>query len=194
MTVRVYTAERITVPPAQIGRYLGARWDRLPEELRGEIERVGAEASRLCGTRVCYLTLPLQIDAPELRFSDALALRSESLCRCLAGCGAAVLFCATAGAGIDRRIAASRLRPARQAIWDAAGAAAVEALCDDFCASLGPARERFSPGYGDLPLESQSELLRLLDARRLLGVGLTDALLMTPSKSVTAIVGLEETI
>ena len=192
MTAQLFRAERLSVEPAQVCRYLGARYDRLTPELRGRVERVCAEAAELCAGQVCCLTLPLAVCAPELRFSDLLTLRSESLCRALSGCRSAVLFCATAGAAIDRRIAANRLRPSEQTLWDAAGTAAVEELCDRFCASLKTARPRFSPGYGDLPLSCQRELLRLTDAQRLLGVGLTEALLMTPSKSVTAIVGLEE--
>ncbi|MBR3258643.1 MAG: vitamin B12 dependent methionine synthase, partial [Eggerthellaceae bacterium] len=46
------------------------------------------------------------------------------------------------------------------------------------------------PGYGDLPLEVQPDLLGLLDASRRLGITLSDSLLMSPTKSVTAIVGL----
>ena len=51
---------------------------------------------------------------------------------------------------------------------------------------------RFSPGYGDLPLSTQPVLLGALDAGRLLGITLSPALLMSPTKSVTAVVGLFE--
>ncbi|MCR5275107.1 MAG: Vitamin B12 dependent methionine synthase activation subunit, partial [Clostridiales bacterium] len=49
----------------------------------------------------------------------------------------------------------------------------------------------FSPGYGDLPIEVQKEFLPLLDAERRLGITLSDSYLMSPSKSVTAIIGIE---
>lgn len=49
---------------------------------------------------------------------------------------------------------------------------------------------RFSPGYGDLPLEVQPLLLDALGADRLLGLSLTPANLLVPAKSVTAIIGL----
>ena len=54
-------------------------------------------------------------------------------------------------------------------------------------------RPRFSPGYGDLPLALQTDFARILDMPRTVGVTLTDTLLMVPSKSVTAIIGLSET-
>ena len=50
---------------------------------------------------------------------------------------------------------------------------------------------RYSPGYGDWPLEAQRRLFELLDAPRKAGVSLTDSLLMVPSKSVSAIIGVK---
>ena len=49
---------------------------------------------------------------------------------------------------------------------------------------------RFSPGYGDLPLSLQRDIFRVLDCPRKIGLTLNESLLMSPSKSVTAIVGL----
>ena len=51
-------------------------------------------------------------------------------------------------------------------------------------------RPRFSPGYGDLKLEHQKDWFRLLDISRQIGIELTDSLLMVPTKSVTAIIGI----
>ena len=49
---------------------------------------------------------------------------------------------------------------------------------------------RDSPGYGDFPLEAQREILVILDTPRKIGVSLTDSLLMVPSKSVSAVIGV----
>ena len=49
---------------------------------------------------------------------------------------------------------------------------------------------RYSPGYGDLPIESQHTILNLLDASRKIGVSLTGSLMMVPSKSVSAVIGV----
>ena len=51
---------------------------------------------------------------------------------------------------------------------------------------------RYSPGYGDLPLELQREIIRVLDCGRTIGITLTESLLMQPSKSVTAVIGMKE--
>ena len=116
----------------------------------------------------------------------------------LNGCDRAILFAATLGAGVDRLLMQAALRsPAHQYIADAVASALIEALCDraetDLCGPH-PHTHRFSPGYGDLPLTLQPALLNLLNAHRQIGVALTDSLLMTPTKSVTAILGLRNPI
>ena len=50
-------------------------------------------------------------------------------------------------------------------------------------------RPRYSPGYGDLPLALQTDFARILDMQKWCGISLTDALLMVPSKSITAFIG-----
>ncbi len=83
-------------------------------------------------------------------------------------------------------------------ILDACGSAWVEAGCDEaereLKERLSPRylTDRFSPGYGDLPLAVQPAMLGALNAERRLGVHLTESLLMTPSKSVTAVLGVSD--
>lgn len=194
MTVQTYSLPRVTIEAGTVCRYLGARAGALPPELLGQIETICARAETLGVWRAGWLTLPIRVEEACVDAGGLIRLPGKSLAAHLAGCARAVLFCATAGPGFDRMLSANRLQPARLAIWDAAGTAGIESFCDRFCEALGGhQRSRFSPGYGDLPMQSQREILSVLDARRTLGVGLTQGLLMTPAKSVTAIVGLEET-
>ena len=51
-------------------------------------------------------------------------------------------------------------------------------------------RPRFSPGFGDLTLEVQPRLIRSIDAQKLLGVTVGKTYLMSPMKTVTAIIGI----
>ena len=124
---------------------------------------------------------------------------SRDLKKHLEGCGEILLFACTAGAETDRRIARAKLlSPARGLLMHAIGAQQVEGGCGRLCARLAqqfPDRQltdRFSPGYGDLPLTIQREVMAALDCGRTLGITLTESLLMTPSKSVTAIIGMKE--
>lgn len=127
-----------------------------------------------------------------------LAVTSPSLERHLMGCRSAYLACGTVGAGLDamlRRVSVSSATDAL--IVQAIGAAAVEKWMDmvetEIAAELGESEHlvsRYSPGYGDWPLETQRWLLGVLDSARAIGVSLTDSLLMVPSKSVSAVIGV----
>ena len=80
------------------------------------------------------------------------------------------------------------------------GAERIECLCDIFCKEIREDVEqlhrtvtpRYSPGYGDMPLEKQKDIFALLDCNRQIGISLNESLLMTPSKSVTAIFGISD--
>lgn len=127
-----------------------------------------------------------------------LSVRSNSLARTLRGCPHAFLFCGTLGADVDALLRRYSQTSAADALMaQAVATSAIEAYCNECESRLReePAvageglRMRFSPGYGDLPLATQKPLLELLDSPRRVGVVLTEALLMIPSKSVSAIIG-----
>ena len=54
-------------------------------------------------------------------------------------------------------------------------------------------RPRFSPGYGDFSVLHQGEILRMLDAPKRIGLSVTDGNMLTPTKSVTAVIGVGRT-
>ena len=188
----------ITLPePAvcerEILRYAGCPSPR-PDVL--SLMRECLEASRPVITyRIVYRRLPVSVREPLVDLG-VLEASSKGLSRNLEGCREAVLFAATIGAGFDRLLARySRLSPARAALLQAIGAERVESLCDAFGCFLSaqtgqPLRPRFSPGYGDLPLALQRDICQVLDCAKWLGICLNESLLMSPSKSVTAIYGL----
>lgn len=82
-------------------------------------------------------------------------------------------------------------------LMDAAATTAVEHVADGIEQAIDQKfnmqglvrRWRFSPGYGDWPIQAQPEMLRLAKAYEI-GISLTSSLMLTPRKSVTAIIGL----
>ena len=82
----------------------------------------------------------------------------------------------------------------------ALGAERIESLCDRFCADfenevslLGKkTRPRYSAGYGDFPIEMQFPICEALNSAKKIGVFVNESLLLSPSKSVTAIIGIED--
>ena len=123
-----------------------------------------------------------------------------TLGRHLDGCRSAYLACGTIGAEFDAFQRRSSVSSGADAlIVQAIGATLIEKLMDGvedgIRAELTDGEtlvSRYSPGYGDFPLAAQRTLLTLLDAPRKVGVSLTDTLLMVPSKSVSAIIGVKK--
>jgi len=157
-----------------------------------------AEALPELSYTVCCREFPVSIESPicHLGFAE---ISSAGLARNLEGCRSVVMFAATVGLALDRLIARyGRTAPAKALMLQAIGAERIEALCDVFCRELAGEKQkeglflrpRFSPGYGDLPLSVQQELFSVLDCPRQIGLTLNRSMLMSPSKSVTAIVGI----
>lgn len=150
------------------------------------------------GAAVCFTELAIKNDAEGL-FLEGVLIESRDLARALLGCDRALLFGATVGIGIDRLITRySHLSPARALCLQAIGAERVEALCDAFCAERAEELRlsgerllpRFGAGYGDLSLAVQAQWFRILDCPKYIGLSLNESLVMSPSKSVTAIAGI----
>ena len=180
----------------EILRYAGVRKDT--PELEEPLSLCIEEAQKALTYRVCFAEFPVThlTDSVDLGF---MITRSRSLAHHLEGCESILLFAATVGTGIDRLMARSApLSPTKALLFQAMGAERIEALCDLFCSEIEQekAREgyvctsRFSPGYGDFGLDAQREIFSVLDCPRKIGLHLGESLLMTPTKSVTAMVGL----
>ena len=180
----------------EILRYAGVR-GQLPE-LEPLLESCLEEIRGKLGYKVCYREFPLvyyggSLDLGFMR-TDSQALKQN-----LQGCGSLLVFAATVGLAPDRLTARyGGLSPTKALLFQAIGAERIESLCEVFeqevraekaAAGCG-IRPRFSPGYGDFPLEAQREIFRVLDCPRQIGLSLNESLLMSPSKSVTACIGV----
>jgi hypothetical protein len=175
-------ADDFPVNRREIWRYAGFQGQ--PDKTLNELlDMVIADFEGMLSYRICYrkfCDLPFGKDSKDLE-------------KALRGSKEFVVFGATIGLEIDRYIAKfQHISATRALLAQAYGAERIEALCDAFCKEFSGRTRRFSPGYGDLPLESQKEIFALLDCGKHIGVGLSGRLLMTPSKSVTAIFGIGE--
>ncbi len=147
--------------------------------------------------KVCYSKFTVKICGDVCDFG-AFSLSSKKLALNLQGCKSVILFAATIGVEIDRVISKyGRISPSKALMFQAIGAERIEAVCDAFCADVAKeyncnTRPRYSPGYGDLPLNSQNDIFSVLSPQKHIGLFLTDSMLMSPSKSVTAIIGFCE--
>ena len=191
--IREYTAPEADI--REILRYAGVR--EMTPDLVVLANDCLAEAREQLSYRVCYAELALTRDDDDTLDFGFARVRSRSLAERLRDCDRAIVFAATVGLSLDRLIARyGASAPSRALMLDALGVERVEALCDAFCRDIvketgKEATARFSPGYGDLPLAFQQDIFAVLDVPRRIGVSLNASLLMSPSKSVTAIVGIK---
>ena len=130
-----------------------------------------------------------------------LSLIGEDISNHLKDCDKAILFCATLSHGPDKLIRINQVRDmTKSIIIDALASAAIEQICDLIQEEIKERFPslyqtwRFSPGYGDLPLDIQKEFINVLSATKRAGISSTNTNMLIPSKSVTAIIGLSENI
>lgn len=193
----VVLTREFALPPLrrkEILRYMGCK------EETEQTSRLLDEALAICegifAPRVCFAEFDISRSngALDLGFAKT---QSRDLAKNLCGCEKIIVFCATAGHGIDRLISRnSRLAPSVALCLQSIGAEAIEAVCGEFCAFVEneygySLRPRFSAGYGDLPLELQRDIFRALGCEKRIGVTLNESLLMSPTKSVSAVIGIE---
>ena len=188
-----------TAPPynkAEILRYAGAR--ECTPDILSLLEDCLRELEGKLNLQVCWTETPLHLHGTEVTMGS-IHVTSASLATHLNNCSQAILFAATTGIGLDRLIARySRVSPVKALLFQAIGAERIERLCDLFCDDMTAQQSllgkgvtrRFSPGYGDLPLNLQGDLFQILDCPRKIGLTLNQSLLMSPSKSVTALMGI----
>ena len=186
----------------EIFRYLGYR-GREPETGVAEaVDSCAAALQAVVEPRHVRRVFPLEwVSADRFRI-EGMDVVSRNLSRNLRGCSEVCLMAATLGLGPDRLVQRAEAlgKMSRAVILQAAAAAMIEAYCDDVNEEIrreaAPKglflRPRFSPGYGDFSLEHQTELFRILEVQKKIGVTLTGSLLMMPSKSVTAVIGLSK--
>lgn len=161
------------------------------------IEECIAESEPVLSYRVCYDVLPVNSDG-SIDIANT-RIDSQTIKKAIRGADKVLLFAATVGAPFDRLIQRySVTEPSKALVMQAIGAERAESLCDAFCAEMttklnGSGKRltpRVSPGYGDIPLEVQRDIFAVLDCPRKIGLTLDESLLMSPSKSVTAIAGI----
>ena len=184
----------------EILRYLRVRGEA-PEKLRAQVEAAAEELAETLRPQFVYRVFPLERGDGGINLQGGgVTLTGGLASKMLRSCDAAVLLCCTLGMEFERRLRALERRDMGKAvILDACGSAWVESGCDAAEREIADRfsgrflTDRFSPGYGDLPLSLQRSVLDALDAKRRLGIHLSESFLMTPSKSVTAVIGLSDT-
>ncbi len=205
----------IEVKRKEIERYLGYNGiKQIDEEVSKRIDECLEEMQEQVNPKYTYKTFPIEWKfsykfIPEENRKEknvscefaGIKVNSGNLLKNLDSCAEIVLMAVTLGPAPDMLVRKAEVRDMLKAYtYQAVGAAMAEAWCDEINEKIVNeakerglfARPRFSPGYGDFPLEVQKDFERILEMPKKVGITLSDSLLMTPTKSITAVVGLTE--
>lgn len=191
--------EQLNIDRAEALRYLGYAGQTPDEQTAALIDSCRAAIREAARPRTVWRQFTLS-DAMQVGGSD-FVLQGEDIRAHLAGCDRCILLAATLGPDIERLIAAQQVTDmARAVVLDACATTAIEEVCDGLQSRLaaqaaqtgGYLTARFSPGYGDWPIDSQREFVRLLDTYRKIGLTATADCILTPKKSVTAVIGVAD--
>jgi len=191
----------------EIARYLGYQGITPDDSVNAMVEEVLDELLHAIAPRNLYQRYDCHIEADTVVLTTAdtdgeVRFTSRNLSDNLRGCPYVILMAATLGIEADKLLHRYEMfNMAKASILQSCAAASIEACCDMLQEELRVKaleqglylRPRFSPGYGDLPLSAQTDFFHALDITKRLGVTLTDSLLMYPTKSVTAFIGLTPT-
>ena len=170
---------------------IAARYARCDASFLPQLQAVAQGLDEGFRYTVCYRIYPVRAVEGGLDLGFC-RTDSRDLARFLQGADEVVVFGATVGVATDRAVLRyGKTQPTQALFADAIGVERIEALCDAFCRMMAGTTDRFSPGYGDLPLAMQQDIFRALPLAKL-GMTLGPQLLITPTKSVTALVARRE--
>ena len=111
------------------------------------------------------------------------------------------LLAATLGHEVDKQISISQQKNMLDGLaLDACASVRIDAFIDNFIKNeIKPElheneflTSRFSPGYGDLNMNVTEDIIAILNASKHIGLSVTRSMMMTPIKSVTAIIGIAQ--
>ncbi len=184
----------------EVLRYLGYKGQDMNENMTAMIENCRVEIKTIIIPRVVYIykDIKLSDDGVEV-ITTNLILKGKDIKEHLKNSKECVLMAVTLGNEIERKTRLYEKSDLTKAlILDACATTAVEEVCDIVENRIKEKANlsgmditfRYSPGYGDLPLDVQNNFLRALDAQKKIGLTVSENSLLFPRKSVTAIIGI----
>ncbi len=180
-------------------RYLGYGKAEPDKDIKELIYSSFQELEQIAERKLYYQSCGLTILSNHGLLIDTIEITSRNLNKNLRGCKEVLLLGATLGTGVDRLLQKyERLDITKAVVLQACAAAYLEEFCDfeqqkikeDYAKEGLYLRPRFSPGYGDFPLDHQKDILEILGAAKRIGLTMTESYMLTPTKSITAVIGV----
>ena len=181
-------------------RYLGYGQSEPDEKIQMLLDECEQELIAAARPRFVYKVFDIeQLDEGVAVLNSNFVMPGKSIKEHLNGCDKAVLMGVTVSMEVDRLLRTTQVDDmAKAVIIDSLASVAVEQACDKVEAIIKSEMPeynqtwRFGVGYGDLPLDVQGNFLQLINAPKTIGLCISKSNMLTPTKSVTAIIGLSK--
>lgn len=190
----------ISIEKAEVLRYLRYKGQEIDSSFSEKIDLAIEQTKSIITPRAVYGIYPLKFFEDRIEVEGtSLVFNSKDISRLLRDCDECILFAATIGTKVEMETRkAEYVDLAKSLIMDSAATTFVERTCDyiqeiiekDVEKSGKCITMRYSPGYGDLPIECGKEILNILQSQKKIGLTTSDSGLMIPRKSVSAIIGI----
>ena len=203
----------VKINPSEVLRYLGFRESSGPAAEADPffgVDRVIADQIRRCMDSISSISEPkyiyrvFSLDRLQGRIllsGTSTEIQGQDGARLLSECDSCIVLAATLGQKSEMLLRRAQITGMADAvILDSCASSAIESICEQLNQDLKSDYEarglfltdRYSPGYGDMPLSMQTELCALLQTEKRIGLTVSPGLTLIPSKSVTAIIGISD--
>ncbi len=196
-----------TLPPLNHDDYLLAlRYLKIPANASPELDKLKELTEQMqshCTPACHHLITPINFSEfyqiPNSSWEGSpIVFKSHDLNKMLTDCHSLLFIGVTLGPQIDRHIRTLQsTSPAGALYIDALASVQVESLLNSYIKEIRANQlpntsfsAPYSCGYGDLSIDYQPIILSLLDANKKLGISLSPTKMMSPSKSITSIIGI----
>ena len=189
----------LDIEDSEILRYLGLRNNPLDIKTKSLLEDSIVEIKKISGTKYVYNIFPLEKKDNKILLNNSIIeLEGRDIYEHLKDSEKVAVMAVTLGIEVEKRIKYYSMTDlSKGIIFDSCATALVEKLCDYVQEKIKIVAEtdgynitsRYSPGYGDLPLSIQNQILNSLNTQRLIGLTATESSILIPRKSVTAFIG-----
>ncbi|WP_346884136.1 methionine synthase [Clostridium sp. UBA4395] len=184
----------------EVLRYLGYKNQVLDKVTIALIDELMDEMRSLIKARYIYKFFNIRKEKDKICiFNSNFSIAGGDIRKHLDKSEVCILMAATLGNSVDAKIRYyEKISMTKALILDACATTAIEELCDRICEELeevvqnenNTLTSRYSPGYGDLPIDIQKKFLAMLSAEKSIGLTASSNSILIPRKSVTAIVGV----
>ncbi|MEG0283271.1 MAG: vitamin B12 dependent-methionine synthase activation domain-containing protein [Erysipelotrichales bacterium] len=179
----------------EILRYLGYEGE-LDNATKEMIDKGLEVVEKYASFKHIYRIYDLELRKNEIEFNN-LVIPSRVLPNYFVNCKQILILGATLGLELDKQIKKLEITDMSLALVVNAVATEymeknLEKLCHDIEEDNKYYTSRFSIGYHDVSITHQPDLIKMIDATKLIGINVLESYLMVPSKSVSAMIGISD--